>query len=84
MENVVLTLFDSGSAYVSADARWKLEHESKGDSVDKKRNVLRIEIDQDSKTSVEYLNFATVWGDLPLRNYHGDPDAREFVEYTRR
>lgn len=72
-----------GGSHVTTACTWRLEHDTRGDSNAQKVNALLIQFDVDGVPQGRYLNFARESGILILWNYYGDPDAWEFMEYSR-
>ena len=72
-----------GGSHVTTACTWRLEHDTRGDSNIQKANALRIQFELNGVRQGHYLNFARERSTLILWNYYGDPDAWEFIEYSR-
>ena len=79
--NAVYEGYD-GLAYRSSSGRWRLEHDTKGNSNRRKKNAVGFEIEAPGFHGNMYLNLKERNGKLILWNWYGDPDSREFIEYV--
>jgi hypothetical protein len=80
---VFASVFDDmrGGTYRECGGTWHLEHDTTGDSGDRKANTIRMELADGNGTNIHYLNFTGDGARLLLWNYYGDPDSAEYIEY---
>ena len=69
--------------YYDVKGKWKLEHDTTGNSNIKKKNTLRMALTLPDGEYSYYLNFDKQDGTLVLWDFYGDPDSWEFMEYKR-
>ena len=65
--------------HLSSPATWKLVHDAKACSNVTRKNAIELDIER----RLTCLNIDREDGQLILWQYHGDPDAWDFVEYVR-
>ena len=78
----VVSYFGRGT-YYEMEGKWKLEHDTTGNSNGEKKNVIRMEFNHSDGPRGLYLNFDKQGEDLVLWEFYSDPDLQDFMEYTK-
>ena len=80
--NAVYESYDS-FAYRQSSGRWRLEHDTEGNSNRRKKNAIAFNIKAPGFPRNMYLNLKERDEKLILWDWYGDPDSREFIEYVK-
>jgi hypothetical protein len=79
----VLVNYFCGDEFVSESCTWKIEHDLPQGRGPSKKNEVQIATVTGKSGGICRLNISRDGGPLVLWQYHGDPDARRYVEYIR-
>lgn len=80
----VYNAFGPDLKYLRSQGKWKLEHDSNGNSNIKKKNALHLDMDSKEFYSNTYLNFTEKKGELLLWSFVGDPDSWQLITYQKK